>query len=69
MVRVKEVVLTGKSQPPLGPYSQVVRVGELLFISGQTSRDPEGRIRSGDVRLQTRQVLSNLKVVVEAARG
>jgi 2-iminobutanoate/2-iminopropanoate deaminase len=66
---MKQAILTGRSQPPLGPYSQAIRAGDLLFISGQTSRGPDGEIIPGDIRKQTAQVLSNISAVCEAAGG
>ena len=52
----------------IGPYSQAVRVGELLFLSGQIPLDPAtGRIVDGDVAVQTRRVMDNLAAVLTAA--
>ena len=62
------VMLGGDVPPPKGAYSPGVRAGDLLFVSGQVPRDPRtGEVASGDVTEQTRQVLSNMKAVLEAA--
>ena len=64
----KEVVSTAKAPAAIGPYSQAIRVGNLLFVSGQIPLDPgTGEIVVGDIRAQTRQVLTNLSAIVEAA--
>ena len=54
---------------PKGNYSQAVRIGDLLFISGQLPVDPEGRFVSGTVAAQAKQALSNIRAIVEAAGG
>jgi 2-iminobutanoate/2-iminopropanoate deaminase len=54
--------------PPVGPYTPAVRAGNLVFISGQTPRDPvTGEVGNPDVQVQARRTLHNLKHVVEAA--
>ena len=66
----KEVVVSEKLSKPLGIYSQAVKAegGRLLFISGMTARDKDGNIvGKGDMKAQTRQVLENIKVVLEKA--
>ncbi len=70
MTSGREIVSTGKAPAPVGPYSQAVSVarGKLIFVSGQIPLDPEsGRLVKGDIKLQTRQVLENLKAILEAA--
>jgi 2-iminobutanoate/2-iminopropanoate deaminase len=54
---------------PKGNYSQAVRVGDLLFISGQLPLDPEGRLVTGTIADQAKQALSNIATIVEAAGG
>ena len=64
---MKEIILTDKAPAPIGPYSQAVRVGKLLFLSGQIPLNPAtGELATG-VAAQTRQVCDNLKAVLEAA--
>jgi 2-iminobutanoate/2-iminopropanoate deaminase len=65
---VKEVFKTNRAPAPIGPYSQAVKAGSLLFISGQGPIDPKtGKKVAGDIREQTRQVLENIKGILEAA--
>jgi 2-iminobutanoate/2-iminopropanoate deaminase len=54
---------------PRGKYSQAVRVGDLLFISGQLPLDSEGRLVRGTLADETRQALSNIRAILEAAGG
>jgi len=52
----------------IGPYSQVVRVGDLIFTSGQVALDPAtGTLVEGGIREQTERVFANLAAVLEAA--
>jgi 2-iminobutanoate/2-iminopropanoate deaminase len=54
---------------PIGPYSQAVRCGSLLFCSGQTPIDPAtGELAPGDISAQARQVMRNLEAVLAAAK-
>jgi len=65
---VKEVFKTNRAPAPIGPYSQAVKAGSLLFISGQGPIDPKtGKKVDGDIKEQTRQVLENIKGILEAA--
>ena len=62
------VRLGGDVLPPVGAYSPGVRAGPFVFVSGQVPRDPRtGETIGTDVESQTRQVLLNLRNVVEAA--
>lgn len=66
----KSPVVTPKIKTPANPYSLATRVGNQLFISGQVAVDAEGRlVGMGDLLAQTRQVLENIKALVEAAGG
>ena len=61
-------VATGKAPQAIGPYSQAVLAGGLLFCAGQTALDPATMtLVAGDVKAQTEQVLNNLAAVLEAA--
>jgi len=63
-----EVVSTPRAPAPVGPYSQATRAGGFLFCAGQAAFDPEtGRLVEGGAKEQTRQVLQNLRAVLEAA--
>jgi 2-iminobutanoate/2-iminopropanoate deaminase len=66
-----EYIHTGKAPAAIGPYSQAVRVGDLLFTSGQIALTPDGgeEVLKKGVAEQTRQVLANLAAVLEAAGG
>lgn len=67
---MKQPVKTDKAPAAIGPYSQGIEVqgvGKLLFTSGQIPLDPKtGQLIEGDIKVQTRQALENLKAVVEA---
>jgi len=64
----KSVISTNNAPAAIGPYSQAIKVGNLVFISGQIPIIPAtGEILRGDIKLQTRQVLENLKNILEAA--
>ena len=67
---MKEIIFTEKAPKPIGPYSQAIKIGNSLFISGQIPVDPKsGELVEGDIRAQTHQVLKNIKAIVEAAGG
>lgn len=59
-------IQTDAAPAAIGPYAQAVQVGDLLFTSGQIPLKPDGTLLTGDVRVQTEQVLRNLKAVLEA---
>ena len=62
----KEIIFTDKAPKAIGPYSQAVRIGDCLFTSGQIPIDPKtGDLVIDDIQKETRQVLENLKAVVE----
>lgn len=64
----KTAIVTDKAPAAIGPYSQAVRVGDLVFTSGQIALDPaKGELVSGGVEAETRQVLDNLTAVLAAA--
>ena len=63
----REVIATDRAPAAVGPYSQAVRVGEVIYCSGQIPLTPNGTLVSGDIAAQTRQVMANLSAVLEAA--
>ena len=64
----REIVVSKKMPPAIGPYSHVVKAGEHVFTSGQLPLDPKtGELVEGGIEEQTRQAIGNLKVVLEAA--
>jgi 2-iminobutanoate/2-iminopropanoate deaminase len=69
MAEKRTVISTDRAPRAIGPYSQAIRAGNLLFLSGQIPLDPAtGELAGpGDVTVQTRQVLDNLGAVLAAA--
>ena len=64
----KQAISTPLAPTAIGPYSQAIRSGNLVFLSGQIPIDPStGKIVEGDVATQTARVLQNLSAVLEAA--
>ena len=64
----KEIVISDLAPAAIGPYSQAVRVGNILYLSGQLGLDPEtGEFVPGGVEAQARQALENQKAVLQAA--
>jgi 2-iminobutanoate/2-iminopropanoate deaminase len=61
------VIQTPNAPAAIGPYSQAMVVGDLLFTSGQIPLRADGTLNDGDIAVQTTQVLANLKAVIEAA--
>jgi 2-iminobutanoate/2-iminopropanoate deaminase len=65
---VREVISTERGPKAIGPYSQAIKSGGFVFISGQVAFDPAtGKLVEGDVARQTARVLENLKAIAEAA--
>jgi 2-iminobutanoate/2-iminopropanoate deaminase len=65
---MKQTVFSTKAPKPAGPYTQAVKAGKFLFVLGQLPIDPkESRIVSTDITSQTRQVMQNIKAILEAA--
>ena len=66
---MKKVIHTEKAPKAVGPYSQGISTGNLLFTAGQVAIDPAtGKLVEGGIQEQTRQVLENLKAILTAAR-
>ena len=65
----KRVIQTEMAPKAIGPYSQAVQAGNFLFLSGQIPLDPKtGELVKGDIRQQTKQVLENMKGVLESQK-
>lgn len=65
---IRETVSTDKAPKAIGPYEQAIKVGEFVYTAGQIPIDPRtGNFVEGGIKEQTRQVLENLKAVLEAA--
>jgi 2-iminobutanoate/2-iminopropanoate deaminase len=65
----RSIILTKQAPAPIGPYSQgIVAKGSFLFSAGQVALDPStGQLVAGDVKTQTRQVMNNLRAVLQEA--
>ena len=64
----KVVIRTDKAPKAIGPYSVAIQFGDLVFTSGQIALDPQsGSLVTGGIEAETRQVLTNLKNILEAA--
>jgi 2-iminobutanoate/2-iminopropanoate deaminase len=61
------IISTAAAPAAIGPYSQAVRIGNLLFTSGQIPLTPEGELAQGGIEEQTHQVFRNLKAVLAEA--
>lgn len=66
---MREIISTEKAPAAVGPYSQAVRAGDYLFISGQIGINPENGQMEEGLEAQVEQVLKNLESVVKAAGG
>jgi len=65
---MRQAVSSESAPKAIGPYSQGIRAGSLLFLSGQVALDPAtGVMVEGDIAAQTHRVFANLKAVLEAA--
>jgi 2-iminobutanoate/2-iminopropanoate deaminase len=65
---MKEVVHTDRGPKPIGPYSQAVKAGGVIYLSGQVALDPKtGDLIGSDIRQQTERTLENVKGILEAA--
>ncbi len=63
----KKIILTDQAPAPIGPYSQAVGVGDLLFLSGQIPLDPKtGELIDSDIEAATSRVLENIRAVLES---
>jgi 2-iminobutanoate/2-iminopropanoate deaminase len=64
---MKKIISTSEAPGAIGPYSQAVRSGRLLFCSGQIPLDPKsGQLVPGDIAAQTRRVLDNIAAILKA---
>jgi 2-iminobutanoate/2-iminopropanoate deaminase len=63
-----QVIQTSNAPQAIGPYSQAIKANGLVFVSGQVPFDPQKmQIVEGDIKVQTAQVLANVKAILEAA--
>ena len=65
---MKKIIFTDKAPAPIGPYNQAVLVGNMLYTSGQIAINPlTNELVLEDIETETKQVMENLKAVLEAA--
>jgi 2-iminobutanoate/2-iminopropanoate deaminase len=65
---MKKIIFTKKAPAPIGPYNQAVLVGKTLYTSGQIALNPAtGELVLEDIETETKQVMENMKAVLEAA--
>jgi 2-iminobutanoate/2-iminopropanoate deaminase len=64
-----EAIKTTSAPPPCGHYSQAVRIGSFLFVSGQFPIDRDGNVVKGTMAEEATQALENIRAIVEAAEG
>jgi 2-iminobutanoate/2-iminopropanoate deaminase len=65
----KQIIKTDKAPSPIGPYSQAVKVDNLLFLSGQVAINPENNgLVTGDITAEAKQIMENLKAVLSEAK-
>lgn len=65
---MKKIIFTENAPAPIGPYSQAVLIDNTLYTSGQIALHPQtGELVLGDIETETRQVMENMKAVLEAA--
>lgn len=70
MKKQRTIISTDKAPAAIGPYSQAVKVGDTVYLSGQIALDPQTKeMVAGDVVAQAMQVFKNLQAVAEAAGG
>lgn len=65
---MKKIIHTSKAPAPIGPYNQAILVGNTLYTSGQIALDPNsGALVMDSIEMETKQVMENMKAVLEAA--
>lgn len=64
-----KVIQTPHAPAAIGPYSQAIQVGSMLFTSGQIPLRADGSLVEGGIEAQTQQVFDNLRAVIDAAGG
>lgn len=64
----RSVIATDKAPGAIGPYSQAIKLGNVVYTAGQIPLDPStGQMAEGDIKVQTEQALNNLKAILEEA--
>jgi len=63
----KQIIQTSGAPNPIGPYSQGVISGNMIFVSGQVAKDPvTGDLKMDDIKTETRQVMENIKSILQS---
>ncbi|MGA8705798.1 MAG: RidA family protein [Steroidobacteraceae bacterium] len=66
----RQIIQTADAPKAIGPYSQAVRVGDTVYVSGQIPLDPAtGQLVSGEIETEIRRVFDNLEAIAQAAGG
>lgn len=66
---MKKIILSQNAPAPIGPYSQAIEIGNLVYCSGQIPLDPKsGQVLTGDIKAQTELVMKNIEAVLTAAQ-
>lgn len=64
----RKTIETSEAPAPIGPYSQAIMAGQMLFVSGQIAMDASsGKLVNGDIRQETRQVMKNIGAILRQA--
>lgn len=64
----KQIINTNSAPAPVGPYNQAVKIGEMLFVSGQIAIDPaSGKLITDSIEEETKQVMKNISEILKAA--
>ena len=67
---IKEVISIKNAPEAIGTYSQGIRVGDLIYTSGQIPMDPQsGNLKTGDIKMEIRQILANLDAILKKGGG
>lgn len=63
---MKEIIFSEKAPKPIGPYSQAIKIGNFIFLSGQLGIDSSGNLKQ-DIQEQTHQIFSNINAILAQA--
>ena len=65
---IKKIIETKKAPVPIGPYSQAIMIGDILYTSGQIAIEPvSGELKTDNIKDETDLVMKNLKAILEAS--
>jgi 2-iminobutanoate/2-iminopropanoate deaminase len=63
----REIILTKLAPAPIGPYSQAIKTGHMLYVSGQIAMTAQGKLDTTSIEVECKQVLENIKAIIEAS--